>query len=302
LRAAQSPKKEHFQNEGYLFILPLFIFFGVFCVYPLLFNFNHSLFEWNGMSRNKTFIGIENFRLLVKDPIMLKVLRNQVLFFFGTIFPQALFGIVIAYVINRKIFFGGFFRTLLYMPSILTISIVGTIFSRMLEPNIGVVNTTLRALGLNALALQWLGRPNTALFSLIAVNIWMWTGFSMLLYNVNMTHISEELYEAATIDGANGFQQFCRVTFPLLRNTHLSLVLLGSISTLKTFDLPFVLTKSGPNHATEFFSTYIYLLSFDYFDQGRSSAVVTILFFLALILTIIQLRMYGVLGQREKTK
>jgi raffinose/stachyose/melibiose transport system permease protein len=302
VQAARTPKKEHFQNEGYLFILPLFIFFGVFCVYPLLFNFYHSLFEWNGMSRNKIFTGIENFRLLVKDPIMLKVLRNQALFFFGTIFPQALFGLVIAYIINRKIFFGGFFRTLLYMPSILTISIVGTIFSRMLEPNIGAINTTLRALGLNALALQWLGRPNTALFSLIVVNVWMWTGFSMLLYNVNMTHISEELYEAATIDGANGFQQFCRLTFPLLRNTHLSLILLGSISTLKTFDLPFVLTKSGPNHATEFFSTYIYLLSFDYFDQGRSSAVVTILFFLALILTIIQLRMYGVLGQKEKTK
>jgi raffinose/stachyose/melibiose transport system permease protein len=115
-----------------------------------------------------------------------------------------------------------------------------------------------------------------------------------------MTHIPEELYEAATIDGASGFQQFFRLTFPLLRNTHLSLILLGCISTLKTFDLPYVLTKAGPNHATEFFSTYIYLLSFDYFDQGRSSAVVTILFFLALILTIIQLRMYGVMGQREK--
>jgi raffinose/stachyose/melibiose transport system permease protein len=115
-----------------------------------------------------------------------------------------------------------------------------------------------------------------------------------------MTHIPEELYEAATIDGANGFQQFFRLTFPLLRNTHLSLILLGSISVLKTFDLPYVLTKAGPNHATEFFSTYIYLLSFDYFDQGRSSALVTLLFILSLVLTIIQLRMYGIMGQKEK--
>jgi raffinose/stachyose/melibiose transport system permease protein len=172
----------------------------------------------------------------------------------------------------------------------------------MLEPNIGVINTTLRALGLNSFALQWLGRPNEALFSLILVNVWTWTGFSMLLYNVNMTHIPEELYEAATIDGANGFQQFFRITFPLLKNTHLSLILLGSISCLKTFDLPYVLTKGGPNHATEFFSTYIYLLSFDYFDQGRSSALVIILFFLALLLTVIQLRWYGVMGIREKNK
>jgi raffinose/stachyose/melibiose transport system permease protein len=275
-------------------------FFCVFCIYPLLFNFYHSAFEWNGMSRNKIFIGMENFRLLLKDPIMLKVLRNVCIFFAGTIFPQALFGIVIAYIINRKIVAGGFFRTVLYLPSIMTLSIVGTIFSRMLEPNIGAINITLRSLHLDFLALQWLGRPGPALFSLIMVNVWTWTGFSMLLYNVNMTNIPEELYEAATIDGASGFQQFFRLTFPLLRNTHLSLILLGSISVLKTFDLPYVLTKAGPNHATEFFSTYIYLLSFDYFDQGRSSALVTILFFLSLVLTIIQLRMYGLFDQKEK--
>jgi len=251
------------------------------------------------MSKSKTFIGFENYKFLLQDPILFKVLRNFVIFFAGTVFPQAFFGIIIAYIINRKIFAGAFFRTILYMPSILTMSIIGIIFSRMLETNIGVINVTLRALGLNFLALQWLARPAEALFSLILVNVWTWTGFSMLLYSVNMTHISEELYEAATIDGASGFQQFFRLTFPLLKNTHLSLILLGSIGVLKTFDLPFVLTKSGPNHATEFFSTYIYLLSFDYFEQGLSSALVVILFFLAMVLTVIQLKMYGVLGQKE---
>jgi raffinose/stachyose/melibiose transport system permease protein len=253
------------------------------------------------MSKNKIFIGIENFSLLFKDPIMLKVLRNIIVFFLGTVFPQCFFGIIIAYIINRKIFAGGLFRTILYLPSIMTLSIVGMIFSRMMEPNIGAINVALRALGLNFLALQWLGRPYTALFSLIMVNVWTWTGFSMLLYNINMTNISEDLYEAATIDGASSFQQFLHLTFPLLRNTHLSLILLGSIGVLKTFDLPYVLTKAGPNHATEFFSTYIYVLSFDYFDQGRSSALVTILFFLSLVLTIFQLRMYGILGEREQS-
>jgi raffinose/stachyose/melibiose transport system permease protein len=275
-------------------------FFAVFCVWPLLFNFYHSAFEWNGMSRNKIFIGIENYKMLIKDPTMFKVFRNVFIFLIFTIFPQALFGIIIAYIINRKIFAGGFFRTVLYLPSVMTLSITGTIFSRMMEPNIGALNVTLRALHLDFLALQWLGRPKEALFSLILVNVWTWTGFSMLLYNVNMTNIPEELYEAATIDGASGFQQFFKLTFPLLRSTHLSLILLGSISTLKTFDLPYVLTKGGPNHATEFFSTYIYHLSFDLFEQGRSSALVTVLFFLSLLLTIIQLRMYGILKQQGK--
>jgi len=293
-------KKNNYQNEGYLFIIPILFFFCTFCVYPIIFNFYYGFFEWNGMSKEKIFIGIENYKFLFKDPIMVKVLRNFVVFFAGTVFPQIFFGIIIAYIINRKVIAGTFFRTVLYMPSILTLSIVGTIFSRMLETNIGAINVTLRALGLNFLALQWLGRPTEALFSLIMVNVWTWTGFSMLLYSVNMTHIPEELYEAATIDGASSFQQFFRITFPLLRNTHLSLILLGSISTLKTFDLPYVLTKAGPNHATEFFSTYIYLLSFNYFEQGVSSALVVILFFLALILTVIQLKTYGVLGQKEE--
>ena len=295
----RSLNKIHYQNEGYLFIIPILLFFCTFCVYPIIFNFYYGFFEWNGMSKSKTFIGFENYKFLLQDPILFKVLRNFVIFFAGTVFPQAFFGIIIAYIINRKIFAGAFFRTILYMPSILTMSIIGIIFSRMLETNIGVINVTLRALGLNFLALQWLARPAEALFSLILVNVWTWTGFSMLLYSVNMTHISEELYEAATIDGASGFQQFFRLTFPLLKNTHLSLILLGSIGVLKTFDLPFVLTKSGPNHATEFFSTYIYLLSFDYFEQGLSSALVVILFFLAMVLTVIQLKMYGVLGQKE---
>jgi len=295
----KSLSKVHYQNEGYLFIIPILFFFCTFCVYPIVFNFYYGFFQWNGMSKNKTFIGFENYLYLLKDPIMGKVLRNFVIFFVGTVFPQALFGIIIAYIINRKIIAGTFFRTILYLPSILTMSIIGTLFSRMLEPNIGIVNITLRRIGLNFLALQWLGRPNEALFSLIMVNVWTWTGFSMLLYTVNMTHISEELYEAATIDGASSFQQFFHLTFPLLRSTHLSLILLGSIGVLKTFDLPFVLTNAGPNHATQFFSTYIYLLSFNYFEQGLSSAVVVILFFLAMILTVVQLKMYGVLGQKE---
>ena len=297
---SKSINKIHYQNEGYLFIIPILFFFCAFCVYPIIFNFYYGFFEWNGMSRNKTFIGFDNYKFLFKDPIMLKVFRNFAVFFVGTVFPQAFLGMLIAYIINRKIIGGTFFRTILYLPSILTISIVGTIFSRMLETNTGTVNITLRALGLNSLALQWLARPTEALFSLVMVNVWNWTGFSMLLYNVNMTNIPEELYEAATIDGASGFQQFFRLTFPLLRSTHLSLILLGSISTLKTFDLPYVLTKAGPNHATEFFSTYIYLLSFDYFEQGRSSALVVILFFLAMILAVVQLKWYGVLGQKEK--
>ena len=294
----KSISKSRIQLEGYLFILPIFLFFFIFCVYPIFFNMYYGFFDWNGMSADKTFVGLENYAKLFSDPIMEKIIRNFLLFFLFTIFPQAIFGIVLAYILNRKVMATGFFRTLLYLPSILTVSITGTIFSKILETNQGDLNVLLKSVGLGILAREWLARPQEAMFSLILVNIWAWTGFSMLLYYVNMTHIPEELYESATIDGANSFQQFFSITFPLLRNTHLSLILLGTISTLKTFDMPYVLTRSGPNHATEFFSTYIYTLSFSFFDQGRSSALVVLVFLIALLLTIIQLRMYGVGKQR----
>ena len=293
-------KRIRYQNEGYLFIFPILFFFCVFSVYPIIFNIYYSFFEWNGISKTKIFIGFDNYKYLLNDPIMLKVSRNFIVFFTGTIFPQAFFGIIIAYIINRKIAAGSFFRTVLYMPSILTMSIIGTIFSHMLETNLGDVNVALRALSLDFLTRQWLARPNEALFSIIMLHVWTWTGFSMLLYSVNMTQVPEELYEAATIDGASNFQQFFRLTFPLLKNTHLSLILLGSISTLKTFDLPYVLTGGGPNNATQFFSTYIYLLSFSFFEQGLSSALVVVLFVLSLSLALIQLKSYNVFGQNRK--
>ena len=187
----------------------------------------------------------------------------------------------------------GVYRTVFYVPVIATATIVGNIFSKILETNRGYLNEAFRAVGLSALAQPWLAEPNLALLWIILINIWQWTGYSMLMYYANMLNIPQDIYEAATIDGANPRQQFFRITLPLLRSTHFTLFVLGALGSLKCFDLPYVLTKGGPNYATEFFSTYINKQSFELFDQGMSSAIVVVMLALAMVITLLQLRLYS---------
>ncbi len=278
--------------SGYLFIMPLVLLFLIFIVYPVIYNFIISFYDWNGIDLQKTFNGIQNYVNLFKDPVMLKIACNFVIFALATIIIQAFLGLVFASFFIRKIRFSGIYRMVFYLPVIATSTIIGNIFSKIFEPNRGYLNEMLRALGLKGLCQNWLSDPKFALGCIIFVNIWQWTGYGMLMYYSNMLNISQDMYEAATIDGATQIQQFTKITFPLLRGTHYTLFIMGMLGSLKCFDLPYVLTRGGPNYATEFFSTYIYRKSFNLFKQGEASAIVVLMFLIAMVITLIQLKMY----------
>jgi len=278
--------------SGYLFILPIVILFLTFIIYPLVYNFLISLYKWNGVSRSKDFVGIKNYFLFLTNPVFYRILKNFLIFGLSTILVQAFFGLVFASLILRRLPLSNMYRVIFYIPVIATPAIVGNIFSKILETNRGYLNETLRALHLDFLTQQWLADPKWALACITVINIWQWTGYSMLLYYANMLNIPSEIYEAATIDGAGETRQFFRITFPLLRSSHFSLFVLGALGALKCFDLPYVLTKGGPNYATEFFSTYIYKKSFDLFQQGQSSAIVMVMFVLAVVITAAQMKLY----------
>lgn len=287
-------------RQAYLFIAPILFLFAVFVIYPIVFNGYYSFFKWNGMSATKTFIGAANYTKLFKDPVLIKILRNFGIFAIVTILTQAMLGILFAFILVRKVRLSSLFRTLLYLPVVITPTIVANVFSRIYETNQGDLNVLLRSLNLGFLAQQWLADPKIALYAIAAVNIWQWTGYSMLMYYANMLNIPDDIYEAATIDGASSVQQFFRISLPLLRSTHFTLFVMGALGTLKCFDLPFLLTGGGPNHATEFFSTYIYAKSFVNFDQGMSSTIVMVLISIALVITIVQLRLYGIGGKDKE--
>lgn len=277
---------------GYMFIAPILGLFLIFIVYPIVYNLWIGFYEWNGIDREKAFIGIQNYIEVLNDPVMWIAVRNFCIFALVTILVQALMGLLFAVILRNKMRFAQIYRTLIYLPIIATPVVVGQIFSKIFETNRGYLNGILRAVHLDGLCRQWLAEPKIALGCVIFVNIWQWTGYSMLLYYTNMLNIPGELYEAAKIDGAGGWTQFTKITFPLLRGTHYTIFIMGMIGSLKTFDIPYVLTAAGPNHATEFFSTYIYSMSFDLFKQGEASAIVMVMFLIAMIITAVQLYFY----------
>ena len=279
-------------SKGYLFVLPLFVLFCVFIVYPIVFNFQISMYDWNGISHDRTFVGFANYVKLFENPVIIRIFRNFAVFAVFTILIQAGLGLVFSTFFYRNLRGSGFYRTVFYIPVIATPAIIGNLFSKILETNRGHLNEMLRAVGLHALTQQWLADPQFALISIIAVNIWQWTGYSMLMYYTNMLNIPSELYEAATVDGASAFQQFSHITLPLLRSTHFTLFVMGALGSLKCFDLPYILTKGGPNYATEFFPTYIHKKSFELFDQGGASALTVIMFLIAMVITAMQIWLY----------
>ncbi|WP_242622764.1 carbohydrate ABC transporter permease [Lachnoclostridium sp. Marseille-P6806] len=292
MKKRESAGKRMETLTNYLFILPLLILFLTFFAYPILYNFIISFYDWNGISVTKSFAGLANYRTVMSDRVMKAVLKNFVIIALGTTLPQAFFGIIFASFFRRHIRFAGFYRIAFYLPAICTVTIVGNVFSKIFETNRGYLNVMLRSAHLDFLCQPWLAAPHTALLCILFVNIWQWTGYSMLMYYAGMLNIPDDLYEAAAIDGAGPVQQFRHITFPLLRGTHYTLVILGVLGALKCFDLPYVLTDGGPAHATETFSTYIYTKSFNTFKQGQASAIVVLMFMIAMAITVIQLKMY----------
>ncbi|WP_026529168.1 carbohydrate ABC transporter permease [Butyrivibrio sp. VCD2006] len=283
-------RKKHLSN--YLYIAPMLILFAAFIIYPIVYNVRISFFEWNGISREMKLIGFQNYAELVKDPIFVRILINFLVFSFSTIIIQGILGMFFASLMRGGLKLSGLYRTLIYLPIVATPTIVGSVFSKILETNKGYLNEMLRGAHLDSAALPWLATPGLALMWVIIVNIWQWTGYSMLVYYTGMLNIPTEVYEAADIDGASPLQRFFLVTFPMLRSTHYTVFIMGMIGSLKTFDIPYVLTGGGPNHATEFFSTYINTLSFESFNQGKASAVVVLMLLIAMVITAIQLRIY----------
>ena len=200
-----SARKRKDSFTSFLFVLPLLALFLVFFAYPIIYNIIISFYDWNGISVEKVFVGFANYTKLLADPVMKKTFWNFVVIAIATTVIQSALGLMLASFFIRKIKFSGFYRILFYLPAICTSTIVGTVFSKIFETNRGYLNVILRALHLDFLCQQWLATPKTALACLLFVNIWQWTGYSMLMYYTNMLNIPQELYESATIDGAGSF-------------------------------------------------------------------------------------------------
>ena len=275
------------------YILPSFIFITVFFFYPIGYIFGISFLEWNGISQNKSFIGLDNYKNFFTDPIAMKSLGNQILWGIITILSQMFLGLTMAILLRSQAKFKIFYKLIFFLPNIISVAVVAYVFNKIYDNNFGELNYFLDSIKLNFLQHPWLGDPDTALYCLMIANIWQWTGFSFLLYHAGMTQINEELYESARIDGANIFNIIRNIVIPLLKPTHIALLILGVIGTLKTFDIIYLTTKGGPARSTEFLSTYIFQKGILEFKASYASTMAIMIVVIALVLTFIQVKGYN---------
>jgi len=275
------------------YILPSFIFITVFFFYPIGYIFGISFLEWNGISQNKSFIGLDNYKNFFTDPIAMKSLGNQILWGIITILSQMFLGLTMAILLRSQAKFKIFYKLIFFLPNIISVAVVAYVFNKIYDNNFGELNYFLDSIKLNFLQHPWLGDPDTALYCLMIANIWQWTGFSFLLYHAGMTQINEELYESARIDGANIFNIIRNIVIPLLKPTHIALLILGVIGTLKTFDIIYLTTRGGPARSTEFLSTYIFQKGILEFKASYASTMALMIVLIALVITVLQVKVYN---------
>jgi ABC-type sugar transport system permease subunit len=259
---------------AYLFILPTLVLFVVFSVYPFARTVELSFTSWDGLSSTFDNVGLDNYVAALHDSVWWGSMRNGVfLSVIALVFMQGL-GLLLAVGVDRKMKGQTIYRTLFYLPPILSGIVVATIWKWLLEPNNGVINATLDSLGLGVLAHPWLGDPKTALWAISIVSVWQGVGYPFLLFLAGLQGISGEIYEAARMDGATGRQIFRRITMPLLRPVIGIVSVLTFLGAMQTFNLVVAMTKGGPGYATEVPILHIYRSAFGPSpDFGYASAL-----------------------------
>jgi multiple sugar transport system permease protein len=276
------------ERVGYLFILPSFIHLIIFLLVPLVFSLLLSFREWDRPTiTNAPYIGLENYDFLLGDRRFWQAMLNSAYYTVLAVPLGMAISLGIALIMNQKLKGIYIFRTLFFMPVISSWVAVSIIWLTLLDPSVGVVNYVLRLFGLPPV--NWLGNPQTAMPALVLIAIWKSAGFNMVIWLAGLQSIPKELYEVASIDGANRWQTFWRITLPLLAPTTFFLAITGVIGSFQVFSPVYVITKGGPLGATDVAVFHIYRRAFEEFDFGYASAQAWVLFAVIFVATLLQL-------------
>ena len=267
--------------NGLPWILPAFLFLVVIIYFSIGFTFNLSAYNWDGLSPTREFWGWENYNRLFHDKVFWKCLSNTVIYFIITFVVQNVLGFLFAAILHSDVKFATVHKCLIFIPTIIAPATMAPVFRLLFSPQ-GMLQSLFNKLHL-PITVDWLSNPRTALFVLMSVAIWEFTGMSFILYFAAMSQIDREILEAARIDGAGNMRVILSMVVPHCRGTTISLAMLGVIGALKTFEIPYLITTGGPNHATEFLGTYIYRQGIRNAHLGYAAALSVTLLVLAVI-------------------
>ena len=261
-----------------LFVIPTIAFLIIFNIFPLIYSLGYSFTDFRASSNNKAnFVGLQNYRDLLADPFIWSNFTITAKYVIVSVTGQVLVGFGLALLLNRNFPFKGLVTTLLMLPMMLSMAVVGLFWKLLYDPNFGIINY---ALGLGNF--EWLSDPGIALYAVALTDIWMWSPFVMLLSLAGLSAVPKHLYEAASIDRAGRFYVFFRITLPLVAPILLIAIIFRTMEAFKTFDLAFVMTSQP---TTELISIRLYKMAFQEWQTGKSCALAYIVLIMVLTIT-----------------
>lgn len=257
-----------------IFLLPVILFLAVYVLYPIIDTFVISTYKWNGISANRDFVGLKNWKRLLADAKFWTAFWHNIIIMVVSVVIQIPLGLALATFLNffsKKTGISRIFKTVWFFPYLMSSVAIGFLFTYALATNGGIISTISGWFGGGNIDL--LGNPKTALLTIILIVSWQFTPFYMVYCMAGYAGISDDIYEASVIDGATRGQYFWKVALPLLKPSLISAAILSMVGSLKYFDLIYVMTNGGPGSSTELMATYMYKFSFSQFNMGYGSTV-----------------------------
>lgn len=285
--SSKQKKKLRSNLVGYSFIIPNLIGYSVFVFAPVCFSFVLSFMKWDGSQAPMEFVGLANFTQIFGDRLFRGAFSHTVVYALMTVLPTLILSMLLAVLLNSKIKGMSFYRTAFFFPYIASIVAVGAVWNMLFQPDFGPINEFLKFIGI-ANPPRWVVDTDWAMAAIAIVTVWKYMGYYMIVYLAALQGISNSLYEAAGIDGANGWQKLRYITIPMLTPTTFFVLIMLTIQCFKVFDLVYVMTGGGPGNATQTLVNYIYDKAFTSWQFGPASAGAIVLFAVVLVITLIQ--------------
>ena len=276
---------------GYAFVIPALLVYTFFVVYPFISSIYYSLTSWDGAQPVKKYVGLANYIRLATDSLMWQALQHNLIWvILGTIAPIVI-GLLLGILLWGGVRGMVVFRTIYFLPVILSEVVVAIIWNWIYHPLFGALNTLLNFMGLGYLTRGWLGSPDTALVALIIAAVWAYFGFAFVVIMAGLQNVNLELVEAAVVDGANAWQRAIHVIIPELRHVLTMITALTLIGGFSVFGVVFVMTQGGPGTATQVIATYTYKKAFQENEVGYGAALSMVMTIVSLIASYIFIRL-----------
>ncbi len=282
------------RKTAVIYLAPAMVIILVFLYLPIVLNFINSLYKWGAMSSDVSFVGLKYYKELLQDDTIRVAVKNNLVFAVMSVVCQIGLSLVIAAVLESRFLrkWQSFFRTVYFIPSLLMVTVTGITFKMLYSPSIGLINPVLEKIGIDTSNIDILGNAGSAIFGVAAASQWQYIGYTVVLFIVAMQSISDDIYEAAEIDGANAIQKFFRITVPLMKDTIMINMIIVITGAVRVYDEVYVMTNGGPGRATQTLATYLYQVGFKNDQMGYASAIAFFVFVVTFILGLFQMKGY----------